>query len=138
MKCTKGDVRLEIKCHEGQGRTGSNMPGPSLLVLAEGSMPRLPVSMDAASDRISPNMLPVTMVSKDLGFLMICMAALSTYLCVHRTFIPFPQATGSIATSTVTILSILHMVTASAPSTNVLHETRADGLRLKVQGTGVP
>lgn len=68
------DLRLSVMC------TGSNTPGPSLLMLAEGSMPRLPVSIDAASDRMSPKMLPVTMVSKDLGFRMICMAQLSTYL----------------------------------------------------------
>ena len=49
-------------------------------MLAEGSMPRLPVSMEAASDRMSPKMLPVTMVSNDFGLRMICMAALSTYL----------------------------------------------------------
>ena len=53
-------------------------------MLAEGSIPKLPVSIEAASDRISPNMLPVTIVSKDLGFLMICMAALSTYLHAHH------------------------------------------------------
>lgn len=62
-------------------RTGSKTPGPLLLMLAEGSMPRLPVSMDAASDRMSPKMLPVTIVSKDFGLRMICIAALSTYLC---------------------------------------------------------
>ena len=60
--------------------TGSKTPGPVLLMLAEGSMPRLPVSMEAASDRMSPKMFPVTMVSKDFGLRMICMAALSTYL----------------------------------------------------------
>ena len=67
----------------GQCLTGSKIPGPSSLVLAEGSMPRLPVSMDAVSDSMSPKMFPVTMVSKNLGFLMICIAALSTYLRTH-------------------------------------------------------
>ena len=43
-------------------------------------MPRLPVSMAAASDRMSPKMLPVTSVSKLRGLRMTCMAALSTYL----------------------------------------------------------
>ncbi len=43
-------------------------------------MPRLPVSMEASSDRMSPKMLPVTMVSKTLGFRRSCMAALSIYL----------------------------------------------------------
>lgn len=60
------------------------MPGPSSLVLADGSIPKLPVSMDAASERMSPKMLPVTMVSKDFGFRMICIAALSTYLHGHH------------------------------------------------------
>ena len=68
----------------GQCLTGSKMPGPSSLVLADGSMPRLPVSMDAVSDRMSPKMFPVTMVSKNLGFLIICIAALSTYLHIHN------------------------------------------------------
>ena len=59
------------------------MPGPLLLVLADGSMPRLPVSIDAVSDRMSPKIFPVTMVSKNFGFLIICIAALSTYLHIH-------------------------------------------------------
>ncbi len=49
-------------------------------MLAEGSMPRLPVSMEASSEMMSPKMLPVTIVSNTLGFLSSCMAALSTYL----------------------------------------------------------
>jgi hypothetical protein len=53
-------------------------------MLADGSMPRLPVNIDASSDRMSPKMFPVTIVSKDLGFRIICMAALSMYLAnVH-------------------------------------------------------
>jgi hypothetical protein len=47
---------------------------------AEGSMPRDPVSMDASSERMSPKMLPVTIVSKYLGLRMSCIAALSMYL----------------------------------------------------------
>ncbi len=47
---------------------------------AEGSMPSEPVSMEASSDRMSPKMLPVTIVSKALGLRISCMAALSTYL----------------------------------------------------------
>ena len=43
-------------------------------------MPRLPVSMEASSEMMSPKMLPVTIVSNTLGFLSSCMAALSTYL----------------------------------------------------------
>lgn len=38
--------------------TGSKMPGPALLMLAEGNKPRLPASMDASSDKMSPKMLP--------------------------------------------------------------------------------
>ena len=49
-------------------------------MLAEGSMPRLPVSMEASSEMMSPKMLPVIIVSNTLGFLSSCMAALSTYL----------------------------------------------------------
>ena len=49
-------------------------------MLAEGSIPRLPVSMEASSDKMSPKRLPVTMVSKDLGLRSSDIAALSTYL----------------------------------------------------------
>ena len=41
--------------------TGSKMPGPALLMLAEGNMPRLPASMEASSDRMSPKMLPASL-----------------------------------------------------------------------------
>lgn len=47
-------------------------------------MPRLPVSIAAASDRMSPKMLPVTSVSKLRGLRTSCMAALSTYLRAPR------------------------------------------------------
>lgn len=49
-------------------------------MLADGSMPRLPVSMEASSERMSPKRLPVTMVSNSLGFRSSDMAQLSTYL----------------------------------------------------------
>ena len=65
--------------------TGSYSPGPSVPTAAEGSMPMDPVSMDAASDRMSPKMLPVTMVSNCVGARMICIAALSTYMCDSST-----------------------------------------------------
>ena len=39
------------------------MPKPEALSEAEGSMPIEPVSIDAASERMSPNMLPVTITS---------------------------------------------------------------------------
>ncbi len=42
-------------------------------------------SIEASSDRMSPNMLPVTTTSKALGFLTSCMAALSTYMCSSST-----------------------------------------------------
>ena len=38
--------------------TGSKIPGPSSETDAEGSMPRLPVAIAAASERMSPKMLP--------------------------------------------------------------------------------
>ena len=43
-------------------------------------MPMLPVSMAAASLRMSPNILPVTTTSNFLGARTSCMAALSTYM----------------------------------------------------------
>ena len=47
---------------------------------AEGSMPSEPVSIEASSLRMSPKRLPVTMVSKERGARIICIAALSMYL----------------------------------------------------------
>ncbi|MNT71619.1 hypothetical protein D3C72_2101210 [compost metagenome] len=41
--------------------------------------------MEASSDRMSPNILPVTITSKLLGALTSCMAALSTYMCDSST-----------------------------------------------------
>ncbi len=64
----------------GWARTG---PGCLPFRLAEGSMPMEPVSMEASSHRMSPNMLPVTTTSNALGALTSCMAALSTYMCVQ-------------------------------------------------------
>jgi hypothetical protein len=52
---------------------------------ADGSMPIEPVSIEASSDRMSPNMLPVTMTSNCLGALTSCMAALSTSMCDSST-----------------------------------------------------
>ena len=109
------------------------MPGPSLLVLADGSIPRLPVSIDAASDRMSPKMLPVTMVSKDLGFLMICMAALSTYLHACCTLIASPHSTENIAKAEWLSRGPCRFVTASRPSADVvLHSIRAFYSRLTI------
>mmetsp|Transcript_23050 Transcript_23050/g.36806 ORF Transcript_23050/g.36806 Transcript_23050/m.36806 type:complete len:212 (+) Transcript_23050:101-736(+) len=47
---------------------------------ADGIKPRDPGSTLAASERISPNMFPVAMTSKNEGFCIICIAALSTYM----------------------------------------------------------
>ena len=44
--------------------TGSNMPGPSPASDALGSMPIEPVSIAASSERMSPNMFSVRIVSK--------------------------------------------------------------------------
>ena len=52
---------------------------------ADGSMPSEPVSIAATSDRMSPNMLPVTMTSNCFGRRTSCMPALSTYMCVSST-----------------------------------------------------
>lgn len=48
-----------LHCHIPGARTGSYTPGlPGSEMEADGSMPRLPVSMLASSDRMSPKMLP--------------------------------------------------------------------------------
>ena len=52
---------------------------------ADGSMPIEPVSIAAASDRMSPNMLPVTITSNFFGARTSCIAALSTYMCSSST-----------------------------------------------------
>ena len=58
------------------------VPSPSE---ADGSMPIEPVSIAAASDRMSPNMLPVTMTSNCFGARISCIAAASTKRCVSST-----------------------------------------------------
>ena len=57
--------------------TGSYMPKLPVARLADGSIPMDPVIMLASSERISPNILLVTMTSNCFGFLTICIAALS-------------------------------------------------------------
>ena len=47
---------------------------------ADGNIPKDPVSIDAQSDNISPNILVVTITSNCFGFLTSCIAALSTYI----------------------------------------------------------
>ena len=53
--------------------------------LAEGNIPIDPVSMDASSLRISPNILVVTITSNCLGARTNCMAQLSTYIWSRAT-----------------------------------------------------
>ena len=48
---------------------------------AEGSMPSEPVSIEASSDRMSPNRLSVTMTSNWPGERSSCMASASAYMC---------------------------------------------------------
>ena len=48
-------------------------------------MPMEPVSIEASSERMSPNMLPVTITSNCLGARTSCMAALSTYIWLSTT-----------------------------------------------------
>ena len=48
--------------------------------VAEGSMPRLPVSIEARSDRMSPKMFEVTITSNWRGLRTNCMAQLSAYM----------------------------------------------------------
>ncbi len=64
---------------------GSYMPLPLASREAEGSMPMEPVSMAAQSERMSPNMLVVTMTSNCFGARTSCMAALSTYMWLSST-----------------------------------------------------
>jgi hypothetical protein len=45
-------------------------------------MPIEPVSIEASSERMSPNMLPVTITSNCLGVRTSCIAQLSTYMWV--------------------------------------------------------
>ena len=119
--CSAG-CRTCTSSHASTHLTGSKTPGPLLLMLAEGSMPRLPVSIEAASLRMSPKMLPVTMVSKDFGLRMICIAALSTYLCATRTFHKLcfvPKGTKSRARSAQR-LCILHARAGLAERTSVV------------------
>ena len=52
---------------------------------ADGIMPMEPVSMDASSERISPNMFSVTSTSNWVGFLISCMAVLSTKISLYVT-----------------------------------------------------
>ena len=59
---------------------GSYRPLPLASSEAEGSMPIEPVSIAASSERMSPNMLPVTTTSKLFGARTSCIAALSTYM----------------------------------------------------------
>nr|ACU24384.1 unknown [Glycine max] len=64
---------------------GSKSPGPEAPRLAEGSIPILPVTIEASSDNISPKMLFVTMVSNCFGSRISCIEALSTYMCESST-----------------------------------------------------
>ena len=53
--------------------------------MPRGSIPIEPVSIDARSDRMSPNMLEVTMTSNCFGARTSCIAALSTYMWLSST-----------------------------------------------------
>ena len=59
---------------------GSYRPFPWASSEAEGSMPMEPVSIEAWSERMSPNRFPVTMTSNCFGARTSCIAALSTYM----------------------------------------------------------
>ena len=60
-------------------------------------MPIEPVSIDASSDRMSPNMLPVTITSNCFGLRTSCIAALSTYMWESSTsgYWPWTSVTTS-------------------------------------------
>ena len=64
---------------------GSYMPQVPEDREAEGIIPMEPVSMEASSDKISPNMFSVTSTSNWPGFLISCMAVLSTRISLYST-----------------------------------------------------
>ena len=64
---------------------GSYIPLLLLSSDADGSMPIDPVNIEASSDKMSPKIFPVTNTSNCFGFLISCIAALSTYICVNST-----------------------------------------------------
>ena len=64
---------------------GSYMPRVPSERDAEGIMPMEPVSMEASSERMSPNMFSVTSTSNWVGFLISCMAVLSTSTSLYST-----------------------------------------------------
>mmetsp|Transcript_25661 Transcript_25661/g.86041 ORF Transcript_25661/g.86041 Transcript_25661/m.86041 type:complete len:206 (-) Transcript_25661:593-1210(-) len=80
---------------------------------AEGMRPSDPGSTEAASERMSPNMFSVTSTSKWDGFLMICMAALSTSMNSMAT------SGKSLATSCATLRQSLEQSRTLALSTTV-------------------
>ena len=57
---------------------GSYRPGAASPIEAEGSRPMEPVTMEASSERMSPNMFSVTTTSNWPGSRTSCMAQLST------------------------------------------------------------
>mmetsp|Transcript_25264 Transcript_25264/g.69662 ORF Transcript_25264/g.69662 Transcript_25264/m.69662 type:complete len:200 (-) Transcript_25264:846-1445(-) len=109
---------------------GSKTPGPDSPMDAEGSMPSDPTSMEASSLRMSPKMLPVTMVSNCLGHRMSCMAALSTYMWLSSTppkSLVMTSVTTSLhnwLTSRTLALSTLHnfpvRLLATSPATRAM------------------
>ena len=70
-------------------------------------MPIEPVSIAAASDRMSPKMLPVTITSNSRGLRISCIAAASTYMCAarHRD----SRAPTSVTTSRQSVHGLQHI-----------------------------
>jgi hypothetical protein len=56
------------------------------------SEPNEPTSMEASSERMSPNMFPQTIVSNCFGYLISCIAQLSMYMCESSTVGPYSFA----------------------------------------------
>ena len=64
---------------------GSYNPNFVSLRLAEDSIPIEPVTIEASSDNISPNIFSVRITSNCLGSFTSCIAALSTSICSRVT-----------------------------------------------------
>ncbi len=88
-------------------------------------MPIEPVSMAAASERMSPNMLPVTMTSNCLGARTSCIAALSTYMWL--------SSTSGYSAATSSITSRHSTVTSSTLALSTEHR-RPSRLRARAEG----
>ena len=81
-------IGLALSCPAMSGAEpwiGSYKPLVPSAIEAEASSPIEPTHIEARSERMSPNRLPVTTTSNCPGFLTSCIAALSTYMWLSAT-----------------------------------------------------